>query len=188
VVDYEYGPLAQNDTLAVPFAGQAMVQMLLNDAVFGPVTTELLTQPLVGTVEKMAEGIYLYTAPANYSGSVNFRYRVCSEQCPDVCQEAILVLQIGQEPGCDMPTIITPNNDGVNDILVVPCLVLEDEYPRNRLSIFNQWGDEVYAASPYRNDWAGTYGGQILPPGTYFFVLDLQNGEVPESGFLIIKY
>ena len=45
VVDYEYGPLAQNDTLAVPFAGQAMVQMLLNDAVFGPVTTELLTQP-----------------------------------------------------------------------------------------------------------------------------------------------
>ena len=35
------------------------------------------------------------------------------------------MLQIGQEPGCDMPTIITPNNDGVNDILVVPCLVLE---------------------------------------------------------------
>ncbi|MCF8237729.1 MAG: gliding motility-associated C-terminal domain-containing protein [Saprospiraceae bacterium] len=188
VVNYEYGPSAANDTMAIPFAGQSLIQVLTNDAIFGPVTTQLLTQPLVGQIEKVADGIYRYTAPANYSGTVTFRYQVCSEKCPGVCAEAIVVLKIGLEPRCEMPTIITPNNDGVNDILVIPCLVLTDEYPDNRLSIFNQWGDEVYAASPYLNSWAGTYGGQILPPGTYFYILDLQNGELPESGFLLIKY
>ncbi|MBK7344657.1 MAG: gliding motility-associated C-terminal domain-containing protein [Saprospiraceae bacterium] len=119
---------------------------------------------------------------------MSFRYQVCSQKCPGVCAEAIVTLTIGLDARCDVPTIITPNNDGVNDFLVVPCLVLQDEYPNNRLSIFNQWGDEVYVASPYQNNWSGTYGGQILPPGTYFYILDLQDGEVPVSGFLLINY
>lgn len=188
VVDYEYGPFAFNDTLAVPFAGQTLIQVLSNDQIYGPVTTQLKSQPLVGTLEKKGEGIYLYTAPPNYAGSVSFRYEVCSQKCPGVCAEAIVVLEIGVDARCDVPTIITPNQDGVNDVFVVPCLVLQDDYPENRLSIFNQWGDEVYAASPYTNNWSGTYSGQILPPGTYFFILDLQDGSMPVSGFLLIKY
>ncbi|MBK7344658.1 MAG: hypothetical protein IPJ06_17135 [Saprospiraceae bacterium] len=43
VVDYEYGPQAFNDTFAVAFAGQALIQVLTNDVISGGVTTQLLS-------------------------------------------------------------------------------------------------------------------------------------------------
>ena len=36
--------------------------------------------------------------------------------------------------------------------------------------IFNQWGAVVYKAFPYNNDWSGTYNGEPLPDGTYYYV------------------
>jgi gliding motility-associated-like protein len=55
------------------------------------------------------------------------------------------------------------------------------------VSIYNQWGDEVYHASPYFNDWEGTYDGQELPVGTYFFVVKYNNDQPPVSGFLVLE-
>ena len=41
--------------------------------------------------------------------------------------------------------------------------------------------------SQYENDWRGTYNGEELPAGTYFFVVDFGNGEEIQTGFLIIQ-
>ena len=72
------------------------------------------------------------------------------------------------------------------DILVINC-IRPDTYPNNKLSIFNVWGDEVFSASPYNNDWDGTYNGKPLPEGSYYFVFDLGEGSSPTAGFIIIK-
>jgi|GEM_PF-5145692 len=77
-----------------------------------------------------------------------------------------------------IPSGFTPNNDGVNDVFEIPVLSGSAKYPECELSIFNRWGDLVYYAKPYRNDWDGrNKTGQPLPDGTYYFSFKLS----PES-------
>jgi gliding motility-associated-like protein len=88
-----------------------------------------------------------------------------------------------------VPSGISPNGDGMNDILEIDALV---NYPANSLKIFNRWGMEVFSASPYQNDWDGsangglTIGGADLPEGTYFYVLDLGDGEPVMNGYIYL--
>ena len=79
---------------------------------------------------------------------------------------------------------MTPNNDGDNDAFVIPCL---DAYPDNEIRVYNRWGDLVYRKNGYANDWEGTYNGQVLPVGTYFYIIDLGDGSKPLQGFIIIE-
>ena len=51
-----------------------------------------------------------------------------------------------------IPNGISPNGDGINDALMIKGLEL---YPDNEIAIFNRWGNQVYSASPYTNDWDG---------------------------------
>lgn len=54
-----------------------------------------------------------------------------------------------------------------------------ENYPDNKLIVFNRWGDVVYEAEPYLNDWDGTYKGESLPAATYYYILylDANRGE-----------
>lgn len=44
-------------------------------------------------------------------------------------------------------------------------------YPDNKLFILNRWGEVLYQAESYQNDWNGYVNGQPLPQATYFFIL-----------------
>jgi gliding motility-associated-like protein len=80
----------------------------------------------------------------------------------------------------DVPEGFSPNGDGSNDVLIIADL---DKYPDNNFKVFNRWGAQVYKASPYKNDWDGSdqgkmaVGKDILPEGTYFYILDLGIGQ-----------
>lgn len=74
----------------------------------------------------------------------------------------------------------TPNNDGDNDFFYIGNL---EKYPDNNLKIYNRYGKMIYSATNYDNTWNGTYLGNILPTGTYFYILNdgkdkLYNGSV----------
>lgn len=92
-----------------------------------------------------------------------------------------------------IPEIFTPNGDGKNDPFYIPGL---DAYPNCKLQIFNRWGNMVYEAAPYKNDWDGTpnkssMGKGKLPVGTYFYILDLGDDKEPErirKGFVQLEY
>src|SRR5690554_1521465 len=84
---------------------------------------------------------------------------------------------------------VSPNNDGLNDFFTVTNL---DAYPNNKLMIFNRWGDQVYESSPYENDWngqnnTGGIGGEELPAGTYFYILELDDDQDPIKGYIELK-
>jgi len=101
---------------------------------------------------------------------------------------ATVTIAVGEGAACKAPNIITPNNDGVNDTFVVPCLLDMDAFPNSQVSIFNRWGDEVFRSStPYRSDWNGTFNGEDLPADTYFFLIKLGNGSEPMAGFVVIQ-
>jgi gliding motility-associated-like protein len=76
----------------------------------------------------------------------------------------------------------------VNDFFVVPCLLDTDQYPESRVTIYNQWGDEVYRSGmPYPSDWDGTYQGSELPAATYFYTIDYGTAQKGASGAVRIE-
>ncbi len=75
-----------------------------------------------------------------------------------------------------IPNAITPDNgDGYNDYWNIRDL---ERYPDNEVRIINRWGDEVFFAKPYQNNWAGTWKGDKLPGATYYYIMKIKhNGE-----------
>ncbi|MDD7885296.1 gliding motility-associated C-terminal domain-containing protein [Flavivirga sp. 57AJ16] len=85
----------------------------------------------------------------------------------------------------------SPNGDGVNELLVINCI---ENYPNNRLEIYNRWGNIVYKKQSYNNEFDGISNGrstingtEMLPVGTYYYVLDLGDGSKPKVGWLYIN-
>ena len=185
-VNYEESSMANTDVIIVPFAGSVTFDVTDNDDIVGAYTIEIIGDgPENGSLEDLGGGEFLYTVNPAFGGTEELFYRLCTDDCPDDCSDARIVLDV-DKGDCKVPTIITPNNDGVNDILIVPCLA-SDEFPMNTISIFNSWGDEVFNASPYLNDWRGTFNGNDLPDGTYYFIMDYNGNRPAESGFIVIK-
>jgi gliding motility-associated-like protein len=71
--------------------------------------------------------------------------------------------------------IVTPNGDNINEQLDLQELVDWSLYPNSELTIYNRWGQKLYFASPYKQDWKGQNSeGKDLPNGDYFFILNLK--------------
>jgi gliding motility-associated-like protein len=84
-----------------------------------------------------------------------------------------------------IPTIITPNQDGKNDLLQID--YLHELYPDAQVLIINRWGMTVYESTGYANPWDGTFKGEHLPFGTYFYKIQLQDPGAREySGSVTI--
>lgn len=72
----------------------------------------------------------------------------------------------------------TPNGDGTNDRWIVTNnggLCVTNVY----VTVFNRYGGEVYVNPNYQNNWDGTYKGNPVPDGTYYYVINytLFNGR-----------
>jgi gliding motility-associated-like protein len=68
----------------------------------------------------------------------------------------------------------SPNNDNLNDFFTIKNIEL---FKPNILTIYNRFGNKVYSANDYQNDWNGTFKEQRLPEGTYFYTLELPNKQ-----------
>lgn len=79
--------------------------------------------------------------------------------------------------------IITPNGDGFNEFWVIENITA---FPDNEVSIFNRNGQLVYKKSSYDNTWGGTFNGQVLPDGTYYYVLKVNGIANPQKGAINI--
>jgi gliding motility-associated-like protein len=100
---------------------------------------------------------------------------VCSEKTDDVQVENKSLL---------IPAGYSPNNDGVNDFFEIDGL---SEYQNVSLEVFNRWGNQVYIASDYKNDWNGSgTNGEILPEDVYYFILKLDDGTT-FTGYVALK-
>ncbi|MDB4066337.1 BspA family leucine-rich repeat surface protein [Flavobacteriaceae bacterium] len=85
----------------------------------------------------------------------------------------------------EIPNAFSPDGDGINDKWTIRG-DLNENYPNNKIVVFNRWGIKVYGTTGYQNDWGGTFNNNMsttsssnLPVGTYFYVLDL-NGDGSE--------
>ncbi|MDG1475705.1 MAG: gliding motility-associated C-terminal domain-containing protein [Vicingaceae bacterium] len=87
-------------------------------------------------------------------------------------------------PTINFPDGISPNGDGKNDVWIIDFI---EEYPDNVVEIYNRWGELLFHADGYQQDWDGTYEGKELPIGTYYYIIDLNDESVkPFTGPLTI--
>jgi gliding motility-associated-like protein len=90
-----------------------------------------------------------------------------------------------------IPEIFSPNGDGKNDFFVIKGL---QQYPNNKITIYNRWGNKVYEKEKYSNDWDGKpnvtigTGSNVLASGTYYVVFDKGDGDKPYAGYVHIEY
>jgi len=104
-----------------------------------------------------------------------------NKACADTTSLQLNIVACGQTA-----QIFTPGIDGKNDIWVA--LDPDEYFKDNTLTIFNRWGNEVFTATNYKNDWEGTNSsGDKLPEGTYYYVIKVQGQAEAKVGFVIIK-
>ena len=72
-------------------------------------------------------------------------------------------------PEVDIHSGFTPNSDNINDFWVIGNL---QNYPSIEVWIYNRWGEELFYSQGYNQPWDGTYNGNNLPIGTYYYVID----------------
>lgn len=178
-------PRAENDFAVITYNGEAIIDLLSNDEFKEPYSLELIENSSNGTAT--LEGNKLkFKSNIGFAGDENLKYKICVSGCDNLCSEANVELRVGSDVECVPPTIFTPNEDGINDVYTISCIGT-GKYDKNELRIFNQWGDEVYYSNPYKNDWKGTYGGDPLPAGTYFYSFNDGENANKLNGYLIIQ-
>jgi gliding motility-associated-like protein len=178
-------PVLQDDTFRLPYGEKQLINVMQNDINNSQNSIRSVTQPQNGKVD-IKNRMIEFSPDLRFLRPVTFSYKVCAEFCDDLCSEAKVSIEFDDNVTCKAPTIFTPNNDGINDQFVIPCLDT-GRFPNSKVYIFNEWGTEVFYANPYKNDWEGTYSGSSLPVGTYFYIIDTGDGKKPLNGFLILQ-
>ena len=79
----------------------------------------------------------------------------------------------------------SPNGDGINDHWNI---INIERFPSNQLWIYTRSGKLILSQSPYRNNWLGTYQGESLPEGNYYYQLDIEgDNSIDSQGWIYLS-
>ncbi|RSK51070.1 DUF7948 domain-containing protein [Hymenobacter rigui] len=111
-----------------------------------------------------------------YAQAGTYRPRVTTFFNTGRCSESATLATVEVLPQQLPPNIITPNHDDKNEFFVIRTAC------PGQLQVFTRWGNKVFEAASYRNDWSGAG----LPDGIYYYILRLPDGT-PLKGWLTIQ-
>ena len=173
-------PLAVDDYDSLIVNGITLIDVLRNDDPRGALTSfEIVQYARYGRARRDGEDISYVVQP-------------------DYCGQDSLIYEICNGVGCDRATVyikticggiiiysgFSPNYDDVNETFTV---VGVEQFPDNRMEVYNRYGNLVFEMDSYDNSWRGTsFEGDELPEGTYFYVFNDGKGK-QYTGYVYIK-
>jgi gliding motility-associated-like protein len=95
---------------------------------------------------------------------------------PVVTSNALTVLMLTP---IVIPNAFTPNGDGVNDTWDIKALLA---YVGCTIDVYNRYGMQVYHTLNYTSGWDGSAKGKRLPAGTYYYLINPNDGTGKLSG------
>jgi gliding motility-associated-like protein len=72
--------------------------------------------------------------------------------------------------GLVVPNTFTPNADGINDYWTIKGI---SDFPDVVVQIFTRYGQKVFESKGYSQPFDGTYSNAKLPPGVYYYIINL---------------
>jgi len=106
--------------------------------------------------------------------------------------ETVIDVNYYQNQNCvDIPQGISPNGDGMNDCLVLDHLEAQEDIIK--AEIYNRYGVKVFELNDYVDHWCGQDGNnnssnELLPVGTYFYVIQYASGREPTISWIYLNY
>lgn len=85
--------------------------------------------------------------------------------------------------GVFIPNAFSPNGDGLNDAWEI---IRISDYPNCRVEVYDRWGSTIFISSGYKIPWNGTFKGNLLPTGSYTYVIRLGDGGKAIRGSVAI--
>ena len=136
-------------------------------------------------VQSTSSNSYTLTAQALEQGNIT---ATVVDDVTGCLGEAAMLVEFYENANCvDQPQGLSPNNDGVNDCLILDHL--EDRRDITKAEIFNRYGVKVWELKDYVDEWCGTdQDGKLLPVGTYYYNVYLNNVEKPLTTFIYLNY
>lgn len=163
-MDNPSGVSAQIGVIAPPLA--SVTQQPACDVPSGTITID----PWDNTLTYSADGVNFVTGPLITGLTPNTIYGIVTKSSSGACTSLPTPVTIAPLPPCEefmIPTLFTPNGDGLNDAFKIKGLPSGSE-----LSVYNRWGDKVYENKNYDNLWNGNNSSD----GVYYYGLKLPNG------------
>lgn len=172
VAEYFDPPGLGDDTTSTQKATPVVIDFLANDTLYGGIVDIfILEQPISGSATLNLDHSFTYTPDDPFCARWdNFTYVACN---PNGCDTATVSIFIE----CIELTVfsaVSPNNDGVNDVFYIAKI---EDFPDNKIWVYNRWGNLVFESREYENNWPGSWGDDIdLPDGTYYYILEWSDG------------
>jgi gliding motility-associated-like protein len=97
-----------------------------------------------------------------------------------ISKDAMLVTAINRMMP---PNTFTPNGDGINDYWVIKNA---EQYPESVVEVYTAGGQKIFRSIGYVQPWDGTFRGNPLPAGTYYFTIEPRNGRKRFAGYITL--
>jgi gliding motility-associated-like protein len=81
-------------------------------------------------------------------------------------------------PEIDIPSGFSPNGDGINEFWLIGNI---EQYPNTVIEVYNRWGDLLHRSAGAYEPWDGKYEGNVVPVGTYYYVIDINEPEFQDE-------
>lgn len=134
-----------------------------------------------GNTSAIFEPSNIYLQSGNYTSTLIVTDGTCSDT-------ATILITVIDDSAIIFPNVFTPNDDGVNDVFIIPGKNLIEV----KVEIFNRWGELLYVWDAPKGSWDGrTTAGVKAPDGTYLFIINakgIDGKEYSKQGtFLLIR-
>lgn len=146
--------------------------------------------PNGGTVTLIANGAsnYLWNTGANSFSITTDSIGTYIVTGTDVngcsSSDTIMITSENTDSVTTSSSIMTPNGDGINDVLVINNI---SAYTNCDLKVYNMWNDLVYSAAGYKNDWGGIgSNNKQIPDGPYYYTITCDDKPVAKGNINII--
>jgi gliding motility-associated-like protein len=160
----------------VQVCSSGAVLLSVNDpsatAIYNLYNSETSTQP----VEQVTGGKFKVTVTDNTSYFITQVSGTCESS------KAQINISVGLS-SLNIANTFTPNGDGVNDYWQINNIA---NYPQALVQIFTRYGQKIFESKSYSLPFDGTYKGQKLPPGVYYYIINLNTNCSLLSGSLTI--
>ncbi len=120
------------------------------------------------------------------TNTTNKTYKVTATSIYGCQSSDDVTIQIYDGPEIYVPTVFTPNNDGINDILKITAVGMKNN---SSFKILNRFGKVVFVTNNPLKGWDGTLKNKFEPNGTYVYYIqatDINGKSVLKKGTIVL--